>query len=154
METNHLIYMQTALEEAKKSTCMRRRCGSVIVKNNIIIGKGYNSPPGNKESQRRCQCDKKKYHEKITDKTCCIHAEQRAILDALIKSAEGLQEASLYFIAIDKEGKMIYAGQPYCTQCSKLALDTGITKFILWHEEGIRAYDAEEYNKKSYDYQE
>jgi hypothetical protein len=48
-----------------------------------LIGKGFNSPPGLKESQRRYFCLKENFDRKITDKTCCIHAEQRAIIDAL-----------------------------------------------------------------------
>lgn len=75
--------IKKAAEIALKATCLRAKCGTIIVKNNEIIGTGINSPPGEKESQRRCIADKKELHPKITDKTCCIHAEQRAIMDAL-----------------------------------------------------------------------
>ncbi|MBI5804039.1 hypothetical protein HY450_02240 [Candidatus Pacearchaeota archaeon] len=47
------------------STCKRSRCGAVIVKDNMIIGRGFNSPPQNKEENRRCCFDKKSYHDKV-----------------------------------------------------------------------------------------
>jgi hypothetical protein len=40
------------------------------------------------ENQRRCSNDKDKYNKKVTDKTCCVHAEQRAIMNALIDAPD------------------------------------------------------------------
>lgn len=94
------------------------------------------------------------YHKKVTDKTCCVHAEQRAIMDALRKNSEKLSGSRLYFIRLDKAGNTSKAGKPYCTICSKMALDAGISEFVLWHEEGICVYDTEEYNTLSYEYTE
>lgn len=147
------IFMQQAAEIAQKATCERSKCGCIIVKAGKIIGKGFNSPPQDLESQRRCRCDKAQYHRKITDKTCCIHAEQRAILDALKSAPDQLSGSDLYFIRLDQEGKISKAGEPYCTICSKMALEVEIRNFHLWHEEGIVAYDTEEYNSLSYQYQ-
>ena len=110
-------------------------------------------PAQNLESQRRCHCDKAQYHRKVTDKTCCIHAEQRAILDALKSASDQLPGSDLYFIRLDQEGKITKAGEPYCTICSKMALEVGVKNFHLWHAEGIVAYDTEEYNILSYQYQ-
>ena len=73
-------YLNAAAEIAKSATCNRHKCGSVIVNNGIIIGKGMNSPPANKEDQRRCSTQKESYDKRVTDKTCCMHAEQRAIM--------------------------------------------------------------------------
>ena len=123
------------------------------MKDGEIIGQGFNSPPQNLESQRRCHCDKAQYHKKVTDKTCCIHAEQRAILDALKFASDKLIGSDLYFIRLDPEGKPAKSGNPYCTICSKMALEVGIKTFNLWHPEGIVAYDTEEYNILSYQYQ-
>ncbi len=131
---------------------MRRQCGSIIVKDGNIIGRGHNSPPAHKEGQRRCNVSKDIYSKKVTDKTCCIHAEQRAIIDTLTNK-ENIEGSDLYFTSVDKKN-IVYSENPYCTICSKLALDIGIKNFILWHKEGIRAYDAEEYNNLSFNYKE
>lgn len=147
------LFMQQAAEIAQKASCERSKCWCIIVKDGEIIGQGFNSPPQNLESQRRCHCDKAQYHKKVTDKTCCIHAEQRAILDALKFASDKLIGSDLYFIRLDQEGKLAKSGNPYCTICSKMALEVGIKTFHLWHSEGIVAYDTEEYNILSYQYQ-
>lgn len=153
-EKKALEYIAKASLVALSSTCERSKCGSVIVKNDEIIGSGFNSPPQNKEDQRRCTCSKEAYHKKVADKTCCVHAEQRAIMAALRNYPDKLSGAKLYFIRLDNNGLPSRAGKPYCTHCSKLALDVGIEKFILWHEEGVCVYNTDEYNTLSFQYQE
>jgi deoxycytidylate deaminase len=145
-----LEYIAQSVEVARNATCERSRCGSIIVKENQIIGSGFNSPPQEDETQRRCSYSKKSYHPKITDKTCCIHAEQRAIMDALRNNPDEIVGSRLYFIRLDKENKPQRAGKPYCTICSKMALDAGIIEFVLWHEEGICVYETREYNDLSF----
>jgi dCMP deaminase len=152
--TDAVHYLECAARLAKRSTCLRRRCGAVLVLDGGVIGGGFNSPPGELDSQRRCLCVKKAYNEKVTDKTCCVHAEQRAIIDALCLGGRvSLAGSTLYFVSVDKDGKRILSGQPYCTICSKLALDVGVKKWVLEHENGIYEYDAGLYNTLSYDYQ-
>jgi len=146
-----LQFVDKAMKIAQASTCLRIKCGSVIVMDGGIIGEGFNSPAGS-ESQR-CLNNKEDYDKKVTDKTCCVHAEQRAIIDALRKNPEKIRGARLYFIRLDEKGDKVFAGKPYCTICSKMVLDVGIKEFVLWHESGICVYDAEEYNNLSYDFQ-
>jgi len=146
-------WFEAAASVATKSTCSRSKCGSVIVKCGIVIGQGYNSPPGNIDSQRRCSCDKTKLHKKVTDKTCCMHAEQRAIFEAINShSQKALRNSTIFFVRIDNNGNILRSGKPYCTICSKLALDSGISNFVLWHKDGIYLYTTEEYNNLSYEY--
>lgn len=147
-------WIQKAAKIALSATCDRSKCGCIIISDNKCIGVGCNTPPNNLESQRRCCCSKDNYHKKVTDKTCCIHAEQRAIMDALRNHPDKIVGSRLYFIRLDKENKPSFAGKPYCTICSKIALDVGIIEFVLWHREGICVYDTEEYNNLSYQYSE
>ena len=49
--------------------------------------------------------------------------------------------SDLYFIRLDQEGEITKAGEPYCTICSKMALEVGIKNSHLWYAEGIVAYD-------------
>jgi hypothetical protein len=63
-----------------------------------------------------------------------------------------VEGATLYFTSVDPSGEMLRSGHPYCTICSKMALEVGIAYFGLWHEEGIRLYGTEEYNLLSYQY--
>lgn len=147
-------YIIRASEVAASATCERHHCGSVIVKDGEIIGQGFNSPPGGLEEQRRCSLPKDTYHKKVTDKTCCIHAEERAVMDALRRNPDKISGSRLYFTRIDAAGKPIRSGKPYCTICSKRVLDAGVAEFVLWHEEGVCVYDTREYNLLSFQYSE
>ena len=151
-ESESMKFIDEAVKIAKNATCERSKCGAIIVKDGLVIGKGYNSPPGNIESQRRCSCSKDSYHKKVTDKTCCIHAEQRAIMDALKNAPGKINGSRIYFVRLDKNNVKSTAGNPYCTICSKMALDCGIKEFVLWHDSGITFYDTEEYNELSFKY--
>ncbi|MDP3918771.1 MAG: hypothetical protein Q8Q35_02610 [Nanoarchaeota archaeon] len=150
-ENDALKFLEMAAKVAEMATCERSKCGCVIVNKGELIGYGFNSPTGNIEGQRKCGKDKSGYNKKVTDKTCCVHAEQRAIMNALSRNSSLLEGSRLYFIRM-KEGKASKAGKPYCTMCSKMALDVGVSEFVLWHDEGICVYNTEEYNSMSYDY--
>jgi deoxycytidylate deaminase len=150
-EEKAIVHISTAAIIAKNSTCERSKCGSIVVQANEVIGIGFNSPPGNLVSQKRCLCSKDIYDKKVTDKTCCIHAEQRAMISALKAYPDRVAGSSLYFVRI-KDEIVVPSGNPYCTICSKMALDLGIIEFILWHEAGVGVYGTEEYNDLSYAY--
>ena len=139
-----------AAEIALNSCCLRSKCGCIIVNHGKIIGLGWNSPPGNKRIKKCFKEDLPK--DFISDKTCCIHAEDRAIRDALTKNPKELRGSRLYFIRLGKDNQITKAGKPYCTWCSKTALDVGIREFVLWHEKGICVYDTKEYNRLSFQY--
>lgn len=146
-ETNSRFF-RIAATLAHNSCCFRAKCGAVIVKNGKVIGQGWNSPPGNVCIQKCLKDDLPKDFK--SDKTCCIHAEDRAVRDALARAPVEVKGSQLFFIRLDDKGEMKIAGKPYCTMCSKLALDVGITEFVLLQEEGITAYDTTEYNLISY----
>jgi len=82
-----------------------------------------------------------------------VHAEVRAIIDA-IRTACWIGGSTLYFTRIDPEGHLLRSGQPYCTVCSRLALDTGVASFALWQDDGIRLFDTHHYNDLSYEFHE
>lgn len=153
---NAMKWLKQAAEVAKEATCLRSRCGAVIVSpHGLNIADGYNSPPcrvpGQKEVPIVCRKEAVAPNFK-SDKTCCVHAEQRAILKAVEFCPQHILGSTLYFIRLDENGNMLKAGKPYCTICSKLALDAGISYFVLWHEEGITVYDTFEYNELSFQY--
>lgn len=139
-----------AAEAAQRSTCLRAHGGSVIVSGDEVIGRGYNSPPLGKESNRTCLNIYSGTEKPRFDVTCCIHAEWRAIFDALRRNPDRIPGSRIYYVRVNDDGSYRKAGQPYCTVCSRLALETGITEFTLWQEEGIAVYDTIEYDQLSY----
>ena len=137
---------------AQKATCTRARCGSIIVAaDGEIIGEGFNAPPQNDESQRMCSAKLDKTIKQNYDKTCCVHAEWNAIIDALQHNASKIVGATLYFMRVDEAGDFTEAGQPYCTVCSRLALQSGVATFGLWNN-GPEMIPASTYNVRSYSY--
>ena len=150
-EDEAVQWMHHAARVARHARCSRAKCGTVIVKNGEIIGEGYNAPPLDAEGNRMCNAIHTKGKPKY-DATCCMHAEWRAILDALKRNPEKVKNAALYFVRVSDAGDIKKSGKPYCTVCSRLALDAGLATFALWHEEGIGEYPAAEYNSLSYGY--
>lgn len=144
---SHILY---AAGLAQSAACLRSRCGSVIVDAGQRIGSGVNAPPAGLVSQQRCLRRQELATGFKSDTTCCIHAEQRAVMDALRHYPDQVPGSRLYFIRLDASGRPRIAGQPYCTHCSKLALDVGIAEFVLWQAAGITVYDTVEYNDLSY----
>jgi len=148
----HKKYFEDAATVAKYATCYRARCGSVIVsERNVIIGRGYNAPPLGDETQRTCDVEYHTDKKPKSDKTCCVHAEWNAIIDALKNYPEEIEGSTLYFMRIAGDNSFTEAGDPYCTVCSRLALQSGIRWFGLWNG-GPQMIDTKKYNLLSYDF--
>ncbi len=143
------IIMPDLVKTALMSKCSRAKCSSIIMNNGFVIGAGYNSMPCNVVGE----CFKDSLSPSFkSDKTCCIHAEQRAIMNALRYNPDSIKGSVIYFLRLNNDNQPEFAGKPYCSICSKMALDVGISKFVLWHEDGWVSYDTKEYNELTFQY--
>jgi len=148
----HKQFFIEAQKIAQQATCSRAKCGSVIISaDGELIGRGFNAPPHNDESQRMCDVTLDKTIKQNNDKTCCVHAEWNAIIDALKHHGDKIDGSTLYFMRVGDDGEFTEAGDPYCTVCSRLALESGVKTFGLWNE-GPEMIDTNTYNQKSYAY--
>lgn len=147
-------YFKAAAAEAERATCLRAKCGSVIVsKSGVVLGGGYNAPPLGDESQRRCEAEFDLARKPKYDKTCCVHAEWNAVIDVLKNApADELVDSRLYFMRVDENGEFTDAGEPYCTTCSRFTMQAGVAEFALWNSGGVDIYTLPEYNRMSYEY--
>lgn len=150
--SDHQHWINEAVGEARKALCRRSRCGAVVVAGEQIIGRGFNAPPGDDPTSAMCATDLRESPKPKSDRTCCVHAEWRAIIDALMHHPDSIKGATLYFSRADESGHGVFSGQPYCTVCSRLALDVGLAYFALNHESGLTLYDCVDYNRRSYAY--
>lgn len=142
-----------AAAAARQATCLRAKCGTVIVAQDNVISSGFNGPPQNLPDRATCSCTNFTSADKpMYDRTCCIHAEWRAILNAAKCSPKALDGSRLYFMRLDSDGNMTFAGDPYCTVCSRLALEAGIAEIALWQQRGIVVVKTIEYDQLSYAY--
>lgn len=145
-------YLLIAAQHAEKSDCFQSARGSIIVKENEIIGTGYNAFPAGKRDDS-CKMNQLEKNFK-SDRSCCVHAEQRAIMQALMNEPKKLIGSRIYYVRLGENKEPVFSRQPSCTVCSKMALDAGIAEFVLWHKEGITIYTTEEYNRLSFAYSE
>ena len=97
-KTNY--YLDIAQTVAERSTCLRRKFGAVIVKNDSIISTGYNGAPrGRKNCCDLGECLREKYEIPSGERyELCrsVHAEANAIIAA---SREETLGADLYTVS-------------------------------------------------------
>lgn len=111
------IYMELAVNLAKKSHCIKRHVGAVLTKETRIISIGYNGPPAGTHN-----CD-----EEWPEKGCprdskggcslAIHAEQNALLYAVKNKTEVV-------------GATLYVTLSPCLACSRIIYTMGVKKVI------------------------
>lgn len=145
-------YMEIAANIAQQSLCKKSKRGAVIVRENEILGGGYNQAT----LFGYCNpCVRLEIRDNTQMEMCPeIHAEQMAIFNALntIPKGESLNGSRLYHIKT-KEGIPVYSGSPTCTSCSKPIFFLGINEVVLSHKEGYAIYPSEEFNRLSLEYQ-
>ena len=115
-------FMEMAELTAKRSTCMRRNVGAVIVKDKHAIATGYNGAPrGIKHCEDRGGCRRQKLNVPSGERhelCMALHAEQNAIIQA---AAMGH--------AI--EGGTIYITHQPCVICAKMIINSGIKRIVV-----------------------
>jgi len=104
--------MNMAKEVATLSYCERHKVGAVLVKDDNVIGFGYNGTPKNMDNN----CEE----NKVT-KDEVIHAEMNAIL-----------KAARHGYAVS--GATLYLTLSPCKECSKLILQSGVKRVIYLQE--------------------
>lgn len=90
--TKNEYYIGIAEAVSKRSTCLKRRYGCIIVKNDEIISTGYNgSPRGSVNCCDVGQCKRLNKPSNSGDYSDChsVHAEQNAMLSAARKDMIG-----------------------------------------------------------------
>ncbi len=112
-------YLQMARIWASNSYCIRRKVGALLVKDKMIISDGYNGTPSGFENE----CE----DENDTTKSYVLHAEANAIT----KVAKSNNSS---------EGSTLYVTTSPCMECSKLIIQSGITRVVF--EEKYRIADG------------
>jgi len=102
-------YLKMASEWSKLSHCKRKQVGALIVKDKMIISDGYNGTPTGFDNCCEDEDGSTKWH--------VLHAEANAILK-VASSTQACQGATLYITLSP------------CKECSKLILQSGITRMV------------------------
>ena len=115
-------FMEMAVLTAKRSTCLRRNVGAVIVKDRHIVATGYNGAPRGLEhcGDREGGCLRQQLGIPSGEKheLCrALHAEQNAIIQAAK-------------VGVSTEGATIYITLQPCVICAKMLVNAGITRIV------------------------
>ncbi len=125
-------YLDLAEAALERSTCLRRKWGCVIVKDDEIISTGYNGAPRGRKNCSdigTCIREELKIPRGERYELCrSVHAEQNAIISAARKDMLG---ATLYEVGVDaKTGDYVENAMP-CAMCKRFIINSGITKMIF-----------------------
>ena len=136
--TKREYYLGIALAVSKRSTCLKRHYGCIIVKNDEIIATGYNGAPrGDKNCSDSGMCGRLNKPHNSGDYSDCpaVHAEQNAMLSASRKDMIG---ATLYLAGeerilkdcIDGYEKWVSIDCIPCPICERMIKNAGIKEVI------------------------
>lgn len=125
-------YLDIAETVLERSTCLRRKFGAIIVKNDSIVSTGYvGAPRGRANCVDLGCCTREKLNvPKGQRYELCrsVHAEANAIIAA---SREEMLGATLYLAGHDaKTGELDGNVEP-CSMCKRLIINAGISTVII-----------------------
>lgn len=128
-ESKDLYYLRIAESVAARSTCLRRRYGAIIVKNDEIIATGYNGAPRGEQNCIDCGfCQREALGVPKGERyelCVAVHAEQNAIISAARRDMIG---ATIYIVGLERDGS--YANPTPCIMCRRVIVNAGISKCI------------------------
>jgi dCMP deaminase len=109
---------------SKRSTCLRRNIGAVLVKDKRIIATGYNGAPTGIRHCEETGCLREKLGIKSGERhELCrgLHAEQNVIIQAA-------------YYGVSTKDTVLYSTHKPCIICSKMIINAGIKK--IYYLEG------------------
>ncbi|MBE6571914.1 MAG: cytidine deaminase [Ruminococcaceae bacterium] len=125
-------YLDIACTVATRATCLRKKYGAIIVKNDSIISTGYNGAPrGRKNCTDLCFCMRDKLNIPRGERyEMCrsVHAEANAIIAA---SRDQMIGSTMYLCGIDAKSGELVADSCSCQMCKRLVINAGIEKVIV-----------------------
>lgn len=114
-------FMTLASLAARRSNCMRRRVGCVLVREKRVMATGYNGTPRNVNNCNEGGCPRCNNAANVSGgadlSTClCIHAEENALLEA------GRERIG--------DGAVLYCNTCPCLTCTIKIVQVGITEVV------------------------
>jgi len=114
-------FLSIAKLVSKRSTCLRRKVGAVLVKRKRILATGYNGAPSHISHCEKTGCIREKENIPSGERhELCrgLHAEQNALL-----------QAALHGVSV--EDAIMYATNQPCIICAKMLINAGIKELAI-----------------------
>ncbi len=117
-------FMEMAELASRRSTCLRRKVGAVIVKDNQVLATGYNGAPKGLANccdlgtclRRELKVPSGQRHELCR----AVHAEANAITQCAVNG-------------VSCKGAVLYVTDSPCVMCLKQLINAGIVKIYAKH---------------------
>lgn len=133
-------YLNCAEVFAYRSTCIKRKYGAVIVKDDVVISTGYNGAPRGFENccdLKKCPRIEMDMHQGDGYGICrAVHAEANALLNCSRQQTLG---ADLYLVGVNPQDNSVHRAKP-CPLCARMIIQAGIERVILRIGEGAENY--------------
>jgi len=113
-------FMNIAHQVSKRSTCLRRRVGAVLVQDRRILATGYNGAPKGMKHCEEVGCLREQLGVQPGERhELCrgLHAEMNALLQAAVYGVR-TQDATLYSTTYP------------CSLCAKMLINAGIVRVV------------------------
>ncbi len=114
--------MEITRQVARRSTCLRRQVGALIVKDKQILATGYNGAPSGFDHCEQTGCLREEMHIPSGERQeICrgLHAEQNAII-----------QAALHGVSV--AGGDLYCTHQPCITCAKMIINSGLRRVICY----------------------
>jgi len=124
-------YLNCAEVFAYRSTCLKRKYGAVIVKNDAVVSTGYNCSPRKMENccdTGECPRMALGLHQGEGYAMCrAVHAEANALLNCSRDQTVG---ADLYLTGVNPVDGSVHIAKP-CPLCARMIIQAGIKNVYL-----------------------
>ena len=125
-------YLDLAEIVSQRTTCLRRRYGAVIVKNDEVISTGYvGAPRGRKNCTDLGYCIRTELQIPRGERyELCrsVHAEANTIISA---SRDKMIDATLYLTGVEVADGSYVSNSCCCSMCKRMVINAGIKEVII-----------------------
>jgi len=140
-------YLGIACAVAARSTCLRRKFGAIVVKNDAIVATGYNGPARGVVNCAEVGCLKDETNMpeyKGYDYCTAVHAEENAIINAARHGTSVLGSTLYIYGTYAKTGELTEA-QP-CDRCKRALINAGVAIVVIkLADGGVRKIDTNDW---------
>ena len=132
----HNYYLDIAEMVLERGTCLRRKYGAIIVKNDQIISTGYaGAPRGRKNCSDLGWCRREKLGVPRGERyELCrsVHAEANAIISA---PRENMIGSTLYLVGKECDTWNYVKNGSCCSMCKRMVINAGIETVVIRDDE-------------------
>ena len=113
-------FMRIALDVSRRSTCLRRQVGAILVKGRRILATGYNGAPSGLRHCEEVGCLREQRNVPPGERhELCrgLHAEMNAFLQAAVHG-------------VSTQDSALYTTTHPCSLCAKMIINAGVKRVV------------------------